>query len=107
MNKKLKIERVDLFGEIRKITYDTDRKEFQGVGFVNSRDVSRLFEKIAEHYVEAKSKRGKRIAEISAELAKLVKEDGDFHAETHSYIVDGASIVLKPDVKVIQPKNEY
>lgn len=107
MSKKNKIERVDLFGDIRKIAYDPERKLFNGVGRLSFREVSRLIAKVAEHYGTSKTKRGKRIAEISNELARLIVEDGDFMAETYAYIAGGVSIVLSPDEKVIKMENEY
>jgi hypothetical protein len=97
MKGKPKIERVDLFGDTRKIVFDTDRKQFLAVGRVSPTDASRLFEKIAEHYAPAKTKRGKRIAELAAELAKLVKADCDFYADTYSYIANGETLVLTLD----------
>lgn len=107
MGKKTKRERVDLFGDICKIAFDVERKEFQGVGLLSPTDAARLINKIAEHYSTSKSKRGKRIAELSAELSKLVKEDCDFYAETYSYIAGGSTIVLSNDRKVITMKSEY
>lgn len=107
MGKKLKLERIDLFGDLRKIVFDAERKEFQGVGRISPTDTARLISKIAEHYSTSKSKRGKRIAEISAELSKLVKEDCAFYADTYSYIASGFTFVLNPEQKVITMKNEY
>lgn len=106
MKGRPKIERVDLFGDTRKIAFDTERKQFLGVGRVSPTDVSRLLEKIAEHYGLAKSKRGKRIAELAAELAKLVKADCDFYADTYSYIANGLTMLLEPDRQVIEMKTE-
>ena len=106
MKDRPQIERIDLFGDTRKIVFDIERKQFQGVGRVSPTDVSRLLEKLAEHYGPAKSKRGTRIAELSAELAKLVKADGDFYADTYSYIANGLTMLLEPDRQVIEMKTE-
>ena len=92
-----KIERVDLFGDTRKIVFDMEHKQFLAVGRVSPTDVSRLLEKIAEHYGPAKTKRGKRIAELSAELAKLVSADCSFMADTYSYVAKGETLVLTLD----------
>ena len=107
MKTKQQIERVDLFGDTRKVAFDNERKQFQGVGRISPTDVSRLLEKISEHYGTAKSKRGKRIAEISAELAMLIKNDGSFYADTYSFIANGLTILLEPEQKIIQMKTEY
>jgi hypothetical protein len=107
MKGRPKIERVDLFGDTRKIAFDTERKQFLGVGRVSPTDVSRLLEKLAEHYGPAKTKRGKRIAELSTELAKLVKTDCDFYADTYSFIAGGLMMLLNTDQQVIKMKPEY
>lgn len=101
------IEDVELFGTTQKIVFDPDRKEFRCIGRVDPRDVARLIDKIAEHYQPAKSKRGKRIAEIASELAFLVKEDCDFSAHTNSYVAKGFSLLLEQERKVIEIKTEY
>ena len=100
MKGRTQIERVDNFGDTRKIVFDIERKQFQGVGRVSPTDVSRLLEKIAEHYGPAKTKRGKRIAELSADLAKLVRSDGKFYVDTYSYIAKGETLVLTLDKEV-------
>lgn len=107
MKGRPQIERVDLFGDTQKIAFDPERKQFQGVGRVSPTDVSRLLEKIAEHYGPAKSKRGKRIAELAAELATLVKADCDFYADTYSFIANGFTMLLDTDRKVFEAKTEY
>ena len=56
MKGRPQIERIELFGDIHKIEFDPDRKKFQGVGRVSPTDVSRLLDKVAEHYAPAKSK---------------------------------------------------
>ena len=106
MKGKPQIERVDLFGDTRKIVFDAERKQFQGVGRVSPTDVSRLLEKLTGHYAHAKTKRGKRIAELSAELATLVKADCDFYADTYSFIANGLTVLLEPEAKVIEMKTE-
>lgn len=106
MKGRPEIERVDLFGDTMSIVYDADRNQMQGVGRVSPTDASRLLEKIAEHYGPAKTKRGKRIAELAAELAKLVKADCDFYADTYSFIAAGKTIKMGTDQMVIQPKTE-
>ena len=107
MKGRPQIERIDLFGDTRKIEFDPERKEFLGVGRVSPTDVSRLLDKVAEHYAPAKTKRGKRIAELSAELAKLVKSDCDFYADTYSFIANGLTLLLECDRKNIEMKSEY
>ena len=107
MKGRPQIERIELFGDIHKIEFDPDRKKFQGVGRVSPTDVSRLLDKVAEHYAPAKSKRGKRIAELSSELAKLVKADCDFYADTYSFIANGLTLLLQGECKTIEMKSEY
>ena len=107
MKGRPQIERVDMFGDTYKIAFDMERKQFQGVGRVWPTDVSRLLEKLAEHYGPAKTKRGKRIAELSSELAKLVKADGSFYADTYSFIASGLTMQLNTDQQVIKMKPEY
>lgn len=107
MSKKLTPERVDLFGDICKISFDPNNKKVEGIGILSATDTARLIAKIAEHYGKAKSKRGKRIFELAGELAKLVKDDGGFTAETHSLVANGMSVVLDSDRKVITSKNDY
>lgn len=97
MKDKVQIERVDNFGDTRKITYNVERRQFEGVGRISSTDVARLFDKISEHYSPSKSKRGKRITELSTELSKLIKADGNFMADTYSYITAGDTILLHID----------
>ena len=99
MKGRPQIERIDLFGDTRKIEFDPERKEFLGVGRVSPTDVSRLLDKVAEHYAPAKTKRGKRIAELSAELAKLVKADCDFYADTYSFIGKGFTLLIESEIK--------
>lgn len=106
MKGRPEMERVDLFGDTGKIVFDPERKKFMAVGQVSSTDASRLIEKIAEHYGPAKTRRGKRIAELAAELAKLVKVDCDFVAETYSFIANGFTMLLETDQKVIEMKTE-
>ena len=107
MKGRPQIERIDLFGDTRKIEFDPERKEFLGVGRVSPTDVSRLLDKVAEHYAPAKTKRGKRIAELSAELSKLVKSDCDFYADTYSFIANGLTLLLQGECKTIEMKSEY
>lgn len=98
---KAKVERVDLFGDTCKITYDENHKAFIGVGRISPTDVSRLLEKVTEHYAAKASRRGQRISELSSELAELIKADCSFYADTYSYIASGTAIVLESDRKVI------
>ena len=98
--KDQQIERVDNFGDTRKIVFDIEHKKILGVGRVSPSDVSRLLEKMSEHYSSTKTKRGKRIAELSADLAKLVRSDGKFYADTYSYIAKGETLVLTLDKEV-------
>lgn len=106
MKGRPQVERVDLFGDTHRIVFDMERKQFQGVGRVSPTDTARLIEKIAEHYGSSKSKRGKRIAELAAELAPLVKADCDFYADTYSHMANGQTLLLEPDRKVIKAKAE-
>lgn len=107
MKDKIKIERVELFGDTCKIIYNFERKQFQGVGRVSPTDVSRLLDKLSEHYSTSRTKRGKRIAEISNELSKLVKADCNFYADTYSYIAGGETLLFESDVKTRKMENEY
>ena len=106
MKGRPEVERVDLFGDTMSIVYDAERNEMQGVGRLSPTDTSRLLDKIAEHYGAAKTKRGKRIAELAAELARLVKTDCDFYADTYSFIASGKTIKIGTDQQVIQMKTE-
>ena len=67
MKDKVQIERVDNFGDTRKITYNVERRQFEGVGRISSTDVARL------------------------------KADGNFMADTYSYITAGDAILLHID----------
>lgn len=107
MSKELTLQRVDLFGDICKISFDPNGKKVEGIGMLSATDTSRLIAKIAEHYGKAKTKRGKRIFELADELAKLVKQDGGFAAETHALVANGMTVVLDSDRKVIACKNDY
>lgn len=107
MSKELTLQRVDLFGDICKISFDPNGKKVEGIGIIGATDTARLIEKIAEHYAKAKTKRGKRIFELAGELAKLVKQDGGFAAETHALVANGMTVVLDSDRKVIACKNDY
>lgn len=107
MNKKLIPERVDLFGDIRKISFDTSNNKVEAIGILGATDTAKLITKIAEHYAKAKTKRGKRMFELSDELAKLVRQDGTFSAETHAFVANGTTVVLDTDRKVIIGKNDY
>ena len=107
MSKGVEPERIDLFGDIRQISFDPNNRKVEGIGIIGATDTARLIAKIAEHYAKAKTKRGKRIFELADELAKLVRQDGGFAAETHALVANGTTVVLDTDPKVIIGKNDY
>lgn len=101
MNTEPVIEQINFFGDIHKILFDKDRNEFLGVGRLSPTDVSRLLEKISEHYSNSKTKNGRSISELSSELAKRLFKECDFFADTYSYIAKGETLILDSVRKTI------
>lgn len=107
MGKTIHPEVVENFGDVCKITYDTQAKQMTCVGRLSPTDISRLLEKIADCYSATKKKQGKRICELASELAPLLKKDCSFFADTISLVAPGNTILLEPDRKVITSESEY
>lgn len=105
--KKTKIECIENFGDINKLAYNEKTNRMEAVGRISPTDTARLLLKIAEHYATAKTTRGKRIYELASDLAKLIKTDCDFFADTLMLAALGKTICLDTERKEIVIENDY
>lgn len=95
------IQTIKNFGDVMKITYDEKSSRMEAIGRLSPTDVTRLLDALTTYYSKRKAIRCKRIAELSAELSKLVLRDCSFYADTHALIAVGKTIVLDAERKVI------
>ena len=96
-NSPVQRTKCDLLGDVRRVSYDSDRKQMVASVLLSPTDMERLLQTMKGFYSGSKTKRGKRIVELAEELAKLIMQDCRFFVEGSAYIATGNAICLSND----------
>lgn len=96
---------VENFGDVRELNYNDESRDMEAIGVLSPTDVERLLKSISEAYAKATTKRGKAIASLAAELAKLYWADCGLVVRTRAHVATGQTIVLSAPHETVTPSD--